>query len=86
MDWTGDGVDEIILAHVYGVFDNRGKRIATLQCDTAGTAMQLGDMTGDGFIDIAITTDWYLHIFKNETGKASGKRVPLGCGVNYTLY
>ncbi len=85
-DWTPDGFDEIILAHVYGVFDSKGKRIATLECDTTGIAMQLGDMTGDGIIDIAITTDSYLHIFENESGRKPEKPVPLGCGVNYTLY
>ena len=51
-----------------------------------GKALQLGDMTGDGVIDIAITTETSVFIFKNEKGKKSDSSIPLGCGVNYTFY
>jgi len=85
LDWTGDGVDEIVLAHARGLFGNTGVRIATFGCDDNGVAMQLGDMTGDGVMDVGITTPTSFYIFKNERGK-SAEGAPLGCGVNFTLY
>jgi hypothetical protein len=86
LDWTGDGYDEIFVADSCGVFDRRGKRIATL--DTGGhrgIPLLLGDMTGDGISDMTVVTDKppAVHIFKNIKGK---KRASLGCGINYTLY
>ncbi|MCE5251346.1 hypothetical protein LLG96_14115 [bacterium] len=86
LDWTGDGYDEIIIAHARGIFDRTGARIATLACDDSGVTVQTGDMTGDGVIDIAITTPAMVHIFRNANGRKAEKPVPLGCGVNYTLY
>ncbi|MFH1744359.1 MAG: hypothetical protein ABIH23_35600 [bacterium] len=84
LDWTGDGYAEIILAYARGVFDRNGKRIATFDVDSQGGSVMLGDMTGDGIEDITICTPSAVHIFKNENGKKSKKRIPLGCGVNFT--
>lgn len=86
MDWTGDGFDEIILAHARGVFDRQGNRIATFECGDKGMDIQPGDMTGDGVIDVTITTTTSVYIFKNENGVKPPHPVPLGCGINYTLY
>ncbi|MBN1291744.1 MAG: hypothetical protein JXB48_07880 [Candidatus Latescibacteria bacterium] len=86
LDWTGDGFDEIILANARGVFDSSGKRIATFDCDGSGVAMQLGDMTGDGRTDVAITTESSVYIFANTKGIPKSKPVKLGCGVNFTFY
>ena len=86
LDWTGDGFDEIILPNARGVFDAKGKRIATFDCDSSGVAVQTGDMTGDGRNDIAITTDTSVFIFENTHGQNSSVSVQLGCGVNFTFY
>ncbi len=89
IDWTGDGYDEILLAHAHGIFDFNGKRIFTLKTDKKpGHSILFGDMTGDGISDITIVTiePGRVHIFKNEHGKKVGKNVPLGCGVNFTYY
>jgi len=86
LDWTGDGLDEIIIAHSLGVFDNRGKRIATFGCDDNGVAVQVGDMTGDGVMDVGITTRTSFYIFKNWKGKKATGKPLSGSGVNYTLY
>ena len=85
-DWTGDGFDEIILAHARGAFDRHGKRITTFECGDKGMYIQPGDMTGDGVIDVTITTTTSVYIFKNENGVKPLHPVPLGCGINYSLY
>ena len=86
--WTGDGYDEIFIADARGVFDRHGTRIATLATGVRGLSLLLGDMTGDGVSDMTVVTGTppAVHIFKNEKGRKSAKPVPLGCGVNHTLY
>lgn len=89
LDWTGDGCCDILIADGRGVFNGRGKRIATF--DTGGKrgiAMQLGDMTGDQVPDVTIVTadPPTVHIFKNKKGKPHPRFKTLGCGVNFTLY
>ncbi len=86
LDWTGDGLDEILLAHNRGIFDNTGKRIATFAVDASGVALQLGDMDGDAVIDVAITTPKGFYIFRNEKGVKQETAPRLGSIVNYTLY
>ena len=53
-----------------------------------GLSLLLGDMTGDGVSDMTVVTGTpsAVHVFKNEKGKKSAQKVPLGCGVNHTLY
>jgi len=95
LDWTGDGLDEIAVAHGSGLYDHRGRRIATL--DTPGTettggkpdyekSILAGDMTGDGVADLLLATPHTVYIYKNATGKRTDKPVPLGTGRNFTLY
>jgi len=89
LDWTGDGCDEILLAHAHGIFDFNGKRIYTLNTGKEpGHSILLGDMTGDSVSDITIVTidPGKVHIFKNEKGKKVNNNIPLGCGVNFTYY
>jgi hypothetical protein len=51
LDWTGDGLDEIFDAHGGAVYDNRGRRIATLTAppatDKGERSLLGGDFTGD---------------------------------------
>ena len=88
LDFDGDGYDEIILAFAHGVFDHRGRRIATFDTTKPGTIMLLGDMTADAVSDVTIltTSPLVVHIFKNEKGRTQSPEALLGCGVNFTLY
>ncbi len=86
LDWTGDGYDEIVIADARGVFDQNGKRIATLEMDAPGKILLCGDMTGDGVPDITLTTLENVYIFKNNKGTKPDESVPLGSGINFTLY
>ncbi len=47
-----------------------------------------GDLTGDGVPDVIYGTNpgTVLFIYKNESGKKPEGDVPLGTGVNVTLY
>lgn len=85
LEWTGDGLQEIVIAHARGVFDRRGVRIATFDTGAPGENLLLGDMTGDGISDVTILTakPFAVHVFKNERGT---EKAPLGCGANFTLY
>jgi hypothetical protein len=86
LDWTGDGLDEILIANACGVFDNTGRRIATLATDSPGIALQIGDMTGDNIVDVAITTSAGLYVFENKNGRKSNMPLKPGCEINYTFY
>ncbi len=88
LDWTGDGCDEMLIADGRGVFDRHGRRIATFGTGARGISLLLGDMTGDGVSDVTMLTETPLavHVFKNEKGRRPKGTVPLGCGVNFTLY
>jgi hypothetical protein len=95
-DWTGDGLDEIIVAYDGAVYDNRGRRVATLAVPGGDTArgkesveqrsILVGDMDGDGVRDILIATNTAVYIYRNEKGARPKEKAPLGTGLNVTLY
>lgn len=94
VDWDGDGYDDIVVADGLGVFGPRGTRIATLDVPKdvldAGveyeTSLFVGDMTGDGVPDIVVNTPVASAVFRNEAGEKPKRGVPLGSGLNFTLY
>ncbi|MBN2326027.1 MAG: hypothetical protein JXR73_02660 [Candidatus Omnitrophica bacterium] len=93
LDWTGDGFDEIFVAHNRAVYDGRGRRIASLakpqrssSAEKGEDSLLLGDMTGDGVQDVLLITPESVSIFKNEHGKKPNSPAPLGTGLNVTLY
>ena len=90
LDWTGDGLDEIFNAHSGAVYNNKGRRIATLTAPPAANkgerSLLVGDFTGDGVLDAALVTTTALYIFKNENGVKPTHRVGLGTEFNFTLY
>ncbi len=94
VDWTGDGSEEILVAQGRGLFDGRGRRIATLAMDEpeapdpAEMLGIVGDMTGDGVPDVMLTTrsSSAVYIYKNVKGTKPAVPVPLGTEVNFTLY
>jgi hypothetical protein len=94
LDWTGDGVAEILIAQPRALYDGRGRRVATLAMDTKDDAAGeerlalTGDFTGDGVPDVLLTTRAMTHvyIYKNERGKKPSPPAPLGTDVNFTLY
>ncbi len=94
LDWTGDGVDEIVIAQSRSLYDGHGSVVATLameakdDVDGEERLALTGDFTGDGVPDVLLTTRamTQVHIFKNEHGKRPNPPAPLGSGVNFTLY
>lgn len=95
LDWTGDGVDEILVADARGLFDGHGRRVAILALDDAANAEAaaemlalVGDLTGDGVPDIALTTRAMtaVCIYRNERGRRPNPPAALGTGTNFTLY
>ncbi len=95
IDWTGDGLDEIVVADYGGIYDHRGRRMATLL--TPGSinrfaetgfenSVLAGDMTGDGIADIILVTPETVYIYNNAAGKKTVDSLPLGTEFNFTLY
>jgi outer membrane protein assembly factor BamB len=94
VDWTGDGLDEIVVAQSRSLYDGNGRIVATLAMDPKDDAdgeerlALTGDFTGDGVSDVLLTTRAMTHvcIYKNERGRKPSQPAPLGTGVNFTLY
>lgn len=86
IDWTGDGYHEILNASNRALYNHQGQRIATFDMPEAARSVLVGDMTGDGVRDIALTTLSAVYVFKNEKGKKTEKDIPFGTEVNFTLY
>nr|MCU0874532.1 VCBS repeat-containing protein [Pirellulaceae bacterium] len=61
LDWTGDGLAEVVVAQSRGVYDGQGRRVATLAMDenddlTGEERLVLnGDFSGDGVPDVLLT-------------------------------
>ncbi len=92
LDWTGDGLAEILVAHNGGLYNHRGKRIGTFRLpapkgpDAFERSILTGDMTGDGVPDAIITTPERIYIYKNEKGRKPAGPTTLGTEFNFTLY
>lgn len=94
LDWTGDGVAEILIAQPRTLFDGEGRQVARLEVpdkDDASGEERLaltGDFTGDGVPDVLLTSRAMTHVFiyKNERGQKPNPPAPLGTGANFTLY
>jgi len=95
LDWDGDGLCEIIVAHNGALYNHQGQRISTFHAPgpeaTSGKlkyekSLLLGDMTGDGIRDIVLTTPDTLYIYKNMNAKTPEESIPLGTETNFTLY
>ncbi|MBN2507685.1 MAG: hypothetical protein JXQ71_13430 [Verrucomicrobia bacterium] len=94
VDWTGDGVAEILIAQPRALFDGGGRRVATLAMERADDAAGeerlalTGDFTGDGVPDVLLTTRAMTHVFlyRNERGRKPHPPAPPGTGRNVTLY
>jgi hypothetical protein len=95
LDWTGDGVEEILVAHKRGLYNHQGRRIGTfntpgLETDSEQTryekSLLVGDMTGDGIRDVIIITGSTVYVYKNTHGQKPKTPVSLGTEFNMTLY
>ena len=92
LDWTGDGINEILVGHNGGLYDHRGRRIGTFATpggESGGKgerSMLIGDMTGDAVPDVMIATSQRVYIYRNAKGKPSPGPKRLGTEFNFTLY
>lgn len=91
VDWTGNGVNEIVLAQCRGLFNGQGERIGTFAMDPRSLdsdeiLVLPGDMTGDGVPDITLSTLSAVYIYRNPSSATPVTDRPLGCGPNFTLY
>jgi len=94
LDWTGDGLDEILVAQPRTLYDGEGQPLAVLAMDPADDSTGeerlalTGDFSGDGVPDILLTTRAVSHVFiyRNERRRNPDSSAPLGAGLNFTLY
>ena len=94
LDWTGDGVDEILVAHNGGIYDYHGRRIGIFAVPggrqvgqrKGERSMLIGDMNGDGLRDVMMATTEKVYIYINKKGKRGSEPVQPGTEFNFTLY
>ena len=95
LDWDGDGDDEIIVAHSGGLYNHRGRRIATFATPGSQAAdgklgyeksLLVGDMDGDTVADLLIATPQTVYVYRNVHGKKMRGPARLGTEPNFTLY
>ncbi len=94
LDWTGDGVDEILVAHNGCIYDHHGRRIGVLAVPGASLvgkskgerSMLIGDVTGDGVRDVMMVTPEKVYIYVNRKGTKGSGPLRLGTEFNFTLY
>ena len=94
VDWTGDGVCELVVALNRALYNAAGERLATLAVSQAALdpaagaefSVLTGDMDGDGIPDILLITPSTLFIYRNTSGIKPEDKAPLGTGLNVTLY
>lgn len=94
IDWTGNGVCELVVAGNQALYSAAGERLATFAIprpalDAAGGAelsVLIGDMDGDRVPDILIITSTTLFIYRNASGRKPEETPPLGTKLNVTLY
>ena len=97
LDWTGDGINEIMVAHNGFIYNNKGKCIGVFTTPKSTTndfedkrgyerSILTGDMTADGVPDVVLATPLAVYIYKNEKGLKPGRPASLGTGLNFTLY
>jgi hypothetical protein len=94
LDWTGDGLAEVVVAQSRGVYDGQGRRVATLAMDenddlTGEERLVLnGDFSGDGVPDVLLTNRALTHVsvYRNEHGRRPDPPAALGTEKNFTLY
>ena len=94
LDWTGDGVDEILVAHNGGIYDHHGRRVGVLAVPGGGLEVErkgersilIGDITGDGVRDVMMATTENVYIYINKKGKKGKGPIMPGTEFNFTLY
>ncbi|MBN2375122.1 MAG: hypothetical protein JXD22_01880 [Sedimentisphaerales bacterium] len=88
IDWFGQGLESIIIGRSRTMYDGYGKPVAVFAVDqpSANYICSKGDMDGDGIRDVILFSSSTVYIYQNKNGKKPANKIPLGCGVNFTLY
>ncbi len=94
LDWTGDGVAEVIVAQPRTLYDGQGHPVAVLAMDESDDRVGeerlvlTGDFSGDGVPDVLLTNRALTHVYvyRNERGRKPEPPAALGTEVNATLY
>lgn len=92
IDWDGDGLMEMAIGDPRGVFDGRGRRIATLVTAAADAGdirdAIAADFDGDGRPELALTTNTgnAVYLYRPPHARQPQAALPLGTGLNFTLY
>jgi len=94
VDWTGDGLAEVVVAQPRGLYDGRGQRVATFVMDEDDDRhgeerlVLIGDFSGDGVPDVLLTRRdmTRVYVYKNDHGTKPHPPAPLGTERNFTLY
>lgn len=94
LDWTGDGFDEILVAHNGCIYDHHGRRIGILAVPGGSLvgkskgerSILIADVTSDGVQDVLMVTPEKVYIYVNRKGTKGSGPHRLGTEFNFTLY
>ncbi len=100
VDWHGEGVESIIVGQPPAMYDGEtGRKQAIFAMPVApgetpadptteSIICTKADMDGDGAAEVIYSTNpgTTVYIYRNEQGAQPAGNVPLGTGVNWTLY
>lgn len=98
LDWTGNGISEIVLGNAATIVDVEGNQVAILDLEKKAKHIQSGkkkgdaepfvsihDFTNNGRADIALHTSDKVYIYKNPSPSLGG-RAEFIDDVNFTFY
>jgi hypothetical protein len=86
IDWTGDGLDEIVMGDSGAVIDGSGKVVAVLDVPERGI-VQIGDVDGDGVPEVVHSRLDEVRIFKPAWQPSPDRPAAhAGSGLSFTLY
>jgi hypothetical protein len=86
VDWDGDGAQEFAVGHSGALFGQTGLRVATFNIPGSATTVFAADMDGDGVADLMFGKEDAVYLFRNTSAQAADPNLPLGTGLNVTLY
>ena len=90
VSWRGGATEDIVVGADHTIYTGRGEPVARLAIEPPDRARAAfaHDLTGDGRKDLLLST-WYgtgAYLYRNPGDAAPDADIPVGSGLNFTLY
>lgn len=86
--WRSGDVADIVVSGAHMIYSGFGEPVAELVVEGADSLFMaiVCDLTGDGYDDLLIATSTAAYLYRNPRVVQPDRKMPLGSGVNVTLY